>query len=214
MRMIRLFLPLIALISGAVMFGRRKNRAVTDSATRAVDIPALVERASGEDYDRMALHQLLYLFDDDAVSYFELHDMLQNHGAAMLPAFLAGLEQGEVHMRENAAQALGIIGGNVALSALMDALNDYSYWVRGAAAKALGKLEDRTALDGLIQALQDPEDYVREQAAEALRHLGGAEAQQALTNYDKSHLRTIASGQKKAANAKQLYLADDVEDVE
>jgi HEAT repeat protein len=84
-------------------------------------------------------------------------------------AGLAGALKDEVPaIREDAALALGILDGRVALRDLQAALQDPEASVRGAAATAIGKIG--TAEDGkaLIPVLADPSRDVRDRALDAI----------------------------------------------
>lgn len=78
--------------------------------------------------------------------------------------------------REGAAQALGWLATteqdkNIAVPALIQALQDEAMQVRRNAAEALGKLGDQRAADPLGEALNDPNRWVAEVAAEALEQI-------------------------------------------
>jgi HEAT repeat protein len=96
---------------------------------------------------------------------------------------LAALLQGHhSSVRERAAEALGEIGGEHAVDALLDALrNDAASGVRWRAAVALGEIGDERAVDALLGVLlKEPISFVRGRAAEALGQLGDKRAVPAL----------------------------------
>ena len=61
----------------------------------------------------------------------------------------------------SAAGALGEIGSEKAVDALIKALNDQDSYVRSTAADALGKIGSEKAIDALVNALNDQDLYVR-----------------------------------------------------
>ncbi|MGH8001380.1 MAG: HEAT repeat domain-containing protein [Brasilonema sp.] len=72
--------------------------------------------------------------------------------------------------------ALGSIVSNVAIPALIQALQDKESLVRSSAASALGGTDSDTAITALIQALQDEDSLVRSSAVSALGEIGSDEA--------------------------------------
>ncbi|MCO6438591.1 MAG: HEAT repeat domain-containing protein [Phycisphaerae bacterium] len=80
------------------------------------------------------------------------------------------------------ALALGRIGSDQALDALLGALGDPHAWVRSQAAEQLGKLGAEKAVAGLTYLLKDPDRGVRGAAAIALGDVGSADAVDALMN--------------------------------
>jgi len=122
---------------------------------------------------------------------------------AVLPAVLDALRSPHAPTRAKAAEVLGSIGAQGAVSGLLDALTyDYDFTVRKAAANALGEIRDeraipallakladssnalgrfgRSALPGLVEALDSPDWRVRSEAAQALGNLGDPESIPAL----------------------------------
>lgn len=85
---------------------------------------------------------------------------------------LAALVSDQVHVRRNAAWALGTLGEKRAVQTLLTMLQDEDedQDVRGAAASALGYLKDQRALAPLVDALKDPQ--LGFLAAHALGSLG------------------------------------------
>jgi HEAT repeat protein len=71
-------------------------------------------------------------------------------------------------IRYRAAEALGMIPGERAVPALVDALEDEKDHVRYMAAKSLGIRRDGRALAPLTACLKDENEYVRNAAAKAL----------------------------------------------
>lgn len=86
-------------------------------------------------------------------------------------------------VRVNAAHALGRLGDDAALLALIESLNDREAIVRVEVAQALSRYNSQTAFDLLLQALRasGPENrFMRQYAAEALGKLGDRRAGPAL----------------------------------
>ncbi len=86
------------------------------------------------------------------------------------------------YVRSNAAKALGNIGNEAAVSALINALNDKNSDVRMRATIGLGKIGNEVAVSALINALNHENYYVRSNAAEALGNIGNQAAVSALIN--------------------------------
>ncbi|MEH1849289.1 MAG: HEAT repeat domain-containing protein, partial [Nostoc sp.] len=76
--------------------------------------------------------------------------------------------------------ALGKIGNETAVSALIKALQDEDSSVRRSAADALGEIGNEAAVSALIKALQDENSFVRWRAADALEKIGNEAAVSAL----------------------------------
>jgi len=74
-------------------------------------------------------------------------------------------------VRGSAASALGKIGGEWGVAALIKALKDEDLYVRGSAASALGKIGGEWGVAALIEALEDEDRGVRGRAAEALEQI-------------------------------------------
>jgi len=86
------------------------------------------------------------------------------------------LHRGDVGVRQRAAKALGEVGGERALHALIKSLNDANLLVRDAAATSLAKVGTSVAVPALALALKDRQRSVREKAARALGRIGDASA--------------------------------------
>jgi HEAT repeat protein len=86
-----------------------------------------------------------------------------------LAAWLAQLKDQDLTVRQEAIQALGMIGGP-AVPALADALKDENSGIRLAAADSLCRIgaAAKSAAGALSTALRDPETEVRRQSALAL----------------------------------------------
>jgi HEAT repeat protein len=91
-----------------------------------------------------------------------------------LSPLIAALRDQNWYVRQDAAKALGQIGGARAVEPLIAALRDQDRDIHEAAAEALGQIGDARAVDPLIAALRDQNGYVREAAAEALGQIGDA----------------------------------------
>jgi HEAT repeat protein len=81
-----------------------------------------------------------------------------------------------VELRMGAAEALGEIGDEHAVDALLEALRDKHLWVRNRAFGALGRIGDKRAVGPLIEILQDKDKVMRWGAISALRHIGDERA--------------------------------------
>ena len=98
--------------------------------------------------------------------------------SADLKAILAELRDTNKDKRRTAVMKLGMFGGNDAVRALIQTLeNEFEdLIVRGRAAMMLGKLGDKTAVAPLMRALDAPGYQTPLYAAEALGRLGDARA--------------------------------------
>lgn len=106
---------------------------------------------------------------------------LEGFGSAAVEPLVQVLQARAWEPAEQAAQALGHIGGAAAAAALSAALTHGSAWVRSAAARALGDMRSETAVPALVQALDDDEDLdVCQVVIAALRQIGTPEALQAI----------------------------------
>ncbi|MBE0415655.1 MAG: HEAT repeat domain-containing protein [Dehalococcoidia bacterium] len=85
--------------------------------------------------------------------------------------YIKALESGNPNVRSAAADALGMIGDEAAVPALIDALKDEFSVVRTDAAFALGRL-GAAAVPALIEALKEEEERMRAEAAFALGEIG------------------------------------------
>jgi HEAT repeat protein len=80
-------------------------------------------------------------------------------------------------LQSEVIEAMGKIGGEAAVSLLIEALRHPSFIVRGEAAKALGTCSGHGIVkQALARALKDPSSYVRERGQEALERLRGTTA--------------------------------------
>lgn len=92
------------------------------------------------------------------------------------------LRDGEAHERCLVAEALGYIGGETALEALIAALRDEDPDVRADAAQALARIGDPRAVPPLLDNLkEDPVGEVKGLYVKALQALGGRQAVPLLT---------------------------------
>lgn len=64
--------------------------------------------------------------------------------------------------------ALGKLGNEKAVDALIQSLKNSDWYVRWGAIEALGNIGDSRALEHLKKALDDKDEYVRTAAAEAI----------------------------------------------
>jgi HEAT repeat protein len=86
--------------------------------------------------------------------------------------FLKALEAQDLATRQNAAWALGRVGGEWAITPLIDALEDPIPEVRQRAAWALGQIKDTRAIRPLIRVFNDKDRSVAEGAAQAIANIG------------------------------------------
>ncbi|PJF30198.1 MAG: PBS lyase, partial [Phototrophicales bacterium] len=96
----------------------------------------------------------------------------------LIKQLLSELRDTNKEKRRTAVMKLGMVGGEQALRALMNAVqNDYEdLIVRGRAALMLGKLGDARAVDPLIRALDAPGFQTPINAAQALGQIGDPRA--------------------------------------
>ncbi len=99
-------------------------------------------------------------------------------------------------VRENAAEALGLIKDKRAVDPLINALKDKNEEARWKAAWALGNIGDKKAVGPLIYALQDEYWPVRRFAASSLGKIGHVKSVRSLINVlgdDDWHVRKYAA---------------------
>ncbi len=90
------------------------------------------------------------------------------------------LHDADSSVRWSAAFALGEVGGERAVDALLSLLKDEDSFVRWRAAAALGEVGGERAVDALLSLLKDEDSFVRWRAAAALGEVGGERAVDAL----------------------------------
>jgi HEAT repeat protein len=103
-------------------------------------------------------------------------------------------------VRLSATGALGKIGGEQAVTALIKALHDKDRGVRERAAEALNKIGREQAVTALIKALKSENRRVRARAAETLNKIGREQAVTALIKALKSEDRGVRKGAAEALN--------------
>lgn len=127
----------------------------------------------GEMADAAALDSLLAkLNDPDSDVRDAVIVALSKLGDVALHELTLHLKHQELHHREGAVRALGLLRDSRAVPALVEALQDASFWVRMPAALALGHIGDPAAIPALEAATKDPEAVVRKAATEALKRMG------------------------------------------
>lgn len=121
----------------------------------------------------------------------------------LIKELLSELRDMNKEKRRTAVMKLGMVGGEQAVRALINALqNDYEdLIVRGRAALMLGKLGDIRAVDSLIRALDAPGYQTPINAAQALGQIGDPRAIEPLITFatngrDKSREMAINSLRK------------------
>jgi HEAT repeat protein len=97
-------------------------------------------------------------------------------GETAFDPLLAVLTDTQAKGRAHAALALGFIGDQRAVGALLNALQDRDPVLRSRAAAALGRIGDASTFDNLVLALRDPKVHVRRDAMWALSELGDRRA--------------------------------------
>lgn len=115
----------------------------------------------------------LALGDADAtVKLAALKSATRIHGWKNTAALTPLATDGDVHVRRNAAELIGMLRLSDGYNALVAMAADPDAHVRNAAAHALGDLKDARAT-GILTTLSqsDPDTFVRDQAAIALRRL-------------------------------------------
>ena len=81
---------------------------------------------------------------------------------------ITALNDEDLDVRSNAADALGKIKSEAAIPSLIKLLEDKNFNVRSKAADALGKIKSEAAIPSLIKLLEDKNFNVRSKAADAL----------------------------------------------
>ncbi len=100
-------------------------------------------------------------------------------GNPAVDALIAELMSGDANLREIAAYALGNIGGDQAIVALIQALSDRISAVRAVSIKYLGLSGDKRAVDSLIRLADTDEDNLIN-IADALGNIGDCRAVETL----------------------------------
>jgi HEAT repeat protein len=144
-------------------------QALTD-ANRENRIAAL--ESLGRIKSRRAMDAILDVFGGDDADLIDIATRsLVGIGSPATEALLGFLRSDNPDLRVRAAQILGQIKDQQALTYLISALGDEGHWVRAAAAISLGELLDPSAAEPLMGCLQDEHPSVRAAAAAALGQL-------------------------------------------
>lgn len=99
----------------------------------------------------------------------------------ILDKHIERLKDNNYHVQVEAAEEIGMIGGERAIEALIQTFNDENSFIRDKAIKAIGMIGGERAIKTLIQALKDEYTVVRVEAAEALGDIGDEKAIEPLT---------------------------------
>lgn len=95
-------------------------------------------------------------------------DEIVHHGRALVPDLTILLHDNDWKVRYRAAEALGLIGSDEAVPALIPACQDEKDHVRYMAAKSLGLIKSPGAVRILTRLLTDDHPYTRGIASEGL----------------------------------------------
>lgn len=111
--------------------------------------------------------------------------MIDPNGPTAVSGILTELRDSDKGRRRNAVIKLGMLGGDQALRALMDIVENQQedLIARGRAALMLGKLRDERAVHALIRALAAPGFQTPYNAAIALGKIGDPRAIEALVDF-------------------------------
>jgi hypothetical protein len=129
---------------------------------------------------------------------------------------LTALRDVNPQTRQDAAQRLGVAGGDRAVQALVAVLADKEHLVRKAAAEALGAIADPAAADPLIAAFRDANTDVQNAAAAAVGRLGPGVIDRLLreTGHERDYARRGAAralgdiGDRRAVDPLVVLLGD------
>ncbi|MEH1932765.1 MAG: HEAT repeat domain-containing protein [Nostoc sp.] len=139
-----------------------------------------------------------------------------------IPFSTNSLQDKDFWVPSSTAFALGKLGYEGAVSALIKALQDKDFWVPSSAADALGKIGNEAAVSALIKALQDEYFWVPSSATDALGKIGNEAAVSALIKalqHEDSKVRRSAAyalgkiGNEAAVSALINALQDEDSDV-
>jgi len=121
-----------------------------------------------------SLSDAVLLDPDPNVRAFAAKTFIAVRSVRATPALIRSLmEDPYAPARANAARALGSIGGNGAVNALLSALDDDDTWVRLRSVSALKKRRAKSAIPRLIEMLEDSNRMVRTRALDVLKSLTG-----------------------------------------
>ncbi len=113
-------------------------------------------------------------------------------GTLALADTVTRLDDPDATVREEAARALGRIGSEEAVDALIERLRDPQSTIRVQAARALGQIGDARAVPALVEGLKSPSVELQEVCAQALGEIGGRDSVKRLKVLvtDEQHNRT------------------------
>jgi HEAT repeat protein len=109
-----------------------------------------------------------------------IYSLCQQNTEARRIQLLKDLRSEDRRLRRKAAEELGRLGDEQAISGLIGALRDSDQFVSAASALALGELKAKLAVDILVELLRSPSTEVRGSSAQALGRIGDTKATQAL----------------------------------
>lgn len=137
-----------------------------------------IEASDALDAEELIARSSLALGDHDARARLSAVSTLAEVGDqhAVAPLTAAALSDGEPSVREEAAYALGAIGGQMSIDVLEQALIDPDGDVRGAAIDAFTQIGGDASARALAVALTDRDASLRADAVDALGEIGGETA--------------------------------------
>lgn len=127
--------------------------------------------------DARAIEPLIQLLSDSDNVWAVVRDTLtQNPDSRVVESLIFALRDSNKHLREHAAQTLGLLKDPRAVEPLIVRLSDPDKDVRSASIDALGNIGDAGAVDALIQQLRDPDPEICNYTVMALGKIKNARA--------------------------------------